>query len=104
MTINRTLANQLRQADIITADSAVQLAQPDTPWWLHLLLGFAAWVASILIISSFSLFWMLSSNKERASSYRPRAIMEGLMKFIPSEIECGSPNSRQMDSPADMRS
>lgn len=53
MANNRALLSQLEQADIISADTAQQLAQPGTPWWLQLLLGFAAWIASILIISSF---------------------------------------------------
>ncbi|GAB2907232.1 DUF4401 domain-containing protein [Rheinheimera gaetbuli] len=50
---NRTLLNRLEQADIITTDKARQLGQHGTPWWLQLLLGFAAWIASILIISAF---------------------------------------------------
>lgn len=43
----------LLNADIITAEQAQQLAKAGNPWWLQLLLGFAAWIASILIISSF---------------------------------------------------
>ena len=53
MANNRALLSQLEQADIISADTAQQLAQSGTPWWLQLLLGFTAWIASILIISSF---------------------------------------------------
>ncbi|MEH8019053.1 DUF4401 domain-containing protein [Rheinheimera muenzenbergensis] len=53
MTNNKALISQLQQADIITADTAQQLTQASSPWWLQLLLAFAAWIASILIISSF---------------------------------------------------
>lgn len=53
MTTDYTLPAKLEQAGIIDAAKAQQLAQANSPWWLQILLGFAAWVASILIISSF---------------------------------------------------
>ncbi len=48
-----TLASNLEQAGIIDSATAQQLQQTVSPWWLQLLMGFAAWIASLLIISSF---------------------------------------------------
>lgn len=53
MSINPTLASQLQQAGIVTAEKAITLSQSLSPWWLKLLMGFAAWIASLFIISSF---------------------------------------------------
>ena len=50
---NSSLDAQLQQAGIVEAKQAQRLAQHGSPWWLQLLLGFAAWIASLLIISSF---------------------------------------------------
>jgi hypothetical protein len=44
---------QLAHTGIIDHAAMQQLRQQSSPWWLHLLLGGAAWVASILIISAF---------------------------------------------------
>lgn len=46
------LHHHLQQQHIVDADTAQQLAAESSPWWLQLLLGIAAWIASILIISS----------------------------------------------------
>lgn len=53
MVSNRSLVDQLQQAGVIDAEQAECLMQHGSPWWLQLLLGIAAWIASILIISSF---------------------------------------------------
>lgn len=53
MATHNTLPAKLEQAGIIDATKAQQLKQSGSPWWLQLLLGFTAWIASILIISSF---------------------------------------------------
>ncbi|MEW5682192.1 MAG: DUF4401 domain-containing protein [Pseudomonadota bacterium] len=53
MVSNRSLVDQLQQAGVIDAEQAECLMQHGSPWWLQLLLGVAAWIASILIISSF---------------------------------------------------
>ena len=46
------LIAQLKQAQVIdTAQAAVLAVQPN-PWWLQVLMGFAAWIASLFIISS----------------------------------------------------
>lgn len=47
------LATQLQQAGIIDAATAQQLQITSSPWWLHMLLGIAAWIAAILIVGSF---------------------------------------------------
>jgi hypothetical protein len=53
MAHNSSLLAQLQQAGVIEAEQTQRLAQHGSPWWLQLLLGFAAWIASLLIISSF---------------------------------------------------
>lgn len=53
MASNRSLVDQLKQAGVIDTEQAEHLMQHGSPWWLQLLLGVAAWIASILIISSF---------------------------------------------------
>jgi hypothetical protein len=53
MSVKSELAAQLQQRGIVDASEAQQLADSGSPWWLQLLLGLAAWLASILIISSF---------------------------------------------------
>lgn len=47
------LTTQLQQAGIIDAAKAQQLQAAASPWWLQILLGIAAWIASVLIIGSF---------------------------------------------------
>lgn len=53
MTTNASLLATLQQAGIIDNTKAQQLSVTGSPWWLQVLLGIAAWIASILIISSF---------------------------------------------------
>ncbi len=43
----------LLEADIINPADAEQLLQHASPWWLQLLQGIAAWIASIFIIAAF---------------------------------------------------
>ncbi|MBZ9611300.1 DUF4401 domain-containing protein [Rheinheimera maricola] len=50
---NRGVLTHLQQAGIVSPEQSQRLAQHGSPWWLQLLLGFAAWIASLLIISSF---------------------------------------------------
>ena len=47
------LTTQLQHASIIDAAKAQQLQIVTSPWWLQILLGIAAWIASILIVGSF---------------------------------------------------
>jgi uncharacterized membrane protein len=47
------LTTQLQHASIIDAAKAQQLQTVTSPWWLQILLGIAAWIASILIVGSF---------------------------------------------------
>lgn len=47
------LSTQLLHAGIIDATQEQLLRAATSPWWLQILLAIAAWVASILIISSF---------------------------------------------------
>ncbi|HEX5793682.1 MAG TPA: DUF4401 domain-containing protein [Rheinheimera sp.] len=47
------LSATLQQAGIIDNAQAQQLTAASSPWWLQLLLGIAAWIAAVLIISSF---------------------------------------------------
>lgn len=51
-TISRLIA-QLQQTQIIDACQAELLATQHSPWWLQVMLAFAAWIASLFIISSF---------------------------------------------------
>ena len=53
MTNNSALLATLQQAGIIDNTKAQQLSAAGSPWWLQVLLGIAAWIASILMISSF---------------------------------------------------
>jgi hypothetical protein len=53
MLIKTTLSAALQQQGVISAATAVQLQQHNSPWWLQVLLGLAAWIAALLIISSF---------------------------------------------------
>jgi len=53
MAHNSSLLAQLQQAGVVDAEQTQRLAQHGSPWWLQLLLGFAAWIASLLIISAF---------------------------------------------------
>lgn len=53
MAHNGSLLTQLQQAGVVDAEQTQRLAQHTNPWWLQLLLGFAAWIASLLIISAF---------------------------------------------------
>ena len=53
MAHNGSLLAQLQQAGVVDTEQTQRLAQHGSPWWLQLLLGFAAWIASLLIISSF---------------------------------------------------
>ena len=43
----------LQQADIIDEAQMQQLQQHGSPWWLQILQGIAAWIASLFIISAF---------------------------------------------------
>ncbi len=52
MSVKSALAAALQQQGIVTSQQAAQLTN-SSPWWLQLLLGLAAWIASLLIISSF---------------------------------------------------
>lgn len=48
------LLDRLVEVGVLEAERAAELAAaPSTPWWLAALQGFAAWVASFLIMSSF---------------------------------------------------
>lgn len=47
------LAAQLQHTGVIDAAKAQQLQVVASPWWLQILLGIAAWIASVMIISSF---------------------------------------------------
>ncbi|MDP2716309.1 DUF4401 domain-containing protein [Rheinheimera sp.] len=47
------LATQLQQAGIVDQAAAAQLLNPASPWWLQIMQGIAAWIASIFIISAF---------------------------------------------------
>ena len=53
MNTKLSLPATLQQAGIVDAAKAQQLGCVTTPWWLQLLLGIAAWIASLLVISSF---------------------------------------------------
>lgn len=53
MARNLSLASALQQTGIIDPDQALKLQQSDTPWWLQVILGIAAWIASILILIAF---------------------------------------------------
>ncbi|MBU2112706.1 MAG: DUF4401 domain-containing protein [Gammaproteobacteria bacterium] len=53
MAHNGSLLAQLQQAGVVDTEQTQRLAQHGSPWWLQLLLGFAAWIASLLIISAF---------------------------------------------------
>lgn len=48
----RRLVAQLQQTQIIDAKQAARLATQPSPWWLQVLMAFAAWIASLFIISS----------------------------------------------------
>jgi hypothetical protein len=53
MSTDTLLATQLQQANIIDDAKAQQLQQHGSPWWLQVMLGIAAWIAALLIISAF---------------------------------------------------
>lgn len=53
MNTNTELTIQLQHAGIIDNNKAKQLQAAASPWWLQILLGIAAWIASALIIGSF---------------------------------------------------
>lgn len=46
------LLQRLQQHGTVSAEQAQALARSHTPWWLQILLAFAAWFASLLIMSS----------------------------------------------------
>lgn len=50
---NTELTTQLQQAGIIDQATAAQLLIPESPWWLQIMQGIAAWIASVFIISAF---------------------------------------------------
>lgn len=46
------LLQRLQQHGTVSAEQAQALVRSHTPWWLQILLAFAAWFASLLIMSS----------------------------------------------------
>jgi hypothetical protein len=53
MNTDMSLQSKLQKAGVIDSHQAQLLSVAASPWWLQLLLGIAAWIAALLMISSF---------------------------------------------------